>query len=690
VRQLFSAILLFCLLFCSCKQKQKPIIRATPEFTKAILASERMFDDGHKDEALAHLRHTHAALNGLNIQDEMNFYSYCCNVTLVHYRNYQSALDILDTAEAILDASSDFREKQQRHIEILNSKADIYSTIGQQTIAYHYYYRCKKLASQTSDSCALSRYSYSLAMLLYQQKDYKEAAQLFKQSIIESRLCSDEFAFFYRRQEVLDNIGLCYSKIKMYDSALHYYRTSVKYVDERRGKYPTKKSNICDAAQAVAWGNMADIYIAKGIYDTAEQLLLKSIAINLQPDNTFGDAQLCQLKLGNMYYATKQLSKLLALLNTIEGGLLQFPNDLVEQDYFRLAWLYHEAVGDKAKGYSYLKSYTSKRDTLQHQAQDKLPADVMGKIKAVEEEQESRSRIEALTRQKRQNNVFLLAALIIIGLGIVIVTQERKSSLKAKKNVDTLQQLNAQINDQKQQLEYALSAVEARDKDKSRILRSVAHDVMSPIAAIAGLTDILITEGDSYSTEHQEILQMIKDACSNSLNLSRDILDAAVAIAPDALVMEPIKMGQLVHYAVDLLNVRAAAKKQTLKVQVLAPDATVKANKEKVWRVLNNLIGNAIKFSYEQSEILVKVYTERNKVIVSVTDQGIGIPEKNKEKIFDMFTESRNYGTAGEKPHGLGLSTSLQIAKAHNGDLYFESTERVGTTFYFALPIAGD
>jgi two-component system sensor histidine kinase VicK len=98
-------------------------------------------------------------------------------------------------------------------------------------------------------------------------------------------------------------------------------------------------------------------------------------------------------------------------------------------------------------------------------------------------------------------------------------------------------------------------------------------------------------------------------------------------------------------------------------------------------------MGNAIKFSYENSSIQLSLTQAEGKVLITVKDSGIGIANKGSEHIFDMFTESKTYGTKGEKPHGIGLSIALQVARAHGGDIWFESEEGKGTTFYLSLPL---
>ena len=201
------------------------------------------------------------------------------------------------------------------------------------------------------------------------------------------------------------------------------------------------------------------------------------------------------------------------------------------------------------------------------------------------------------------------------------------------------------------------------------------------------LADILMHESNSFSEEQLEILNLIKEACGNSLSLSKDILEAASKIDHASLAKEWVNMNKLLHNSVELQAIKANAKRQRLTISAAKEDIEAFVNKEKIWRIINNLIANAIKFSYENSEIKISIELKGNNVNIAVKDTGIGIPEKNKPYIFDTFTEAKNTGTSGEVPHGLGLSISLQIAKAHNGDIWFESEEGKGTTFHLIIPV---
>ena len=108
-------------------------------------------------------------------------------------------------------------------------------------------------------------------------------------------------------------------------------------------------------------------------------------------------------------------------------------------------------------------------------------------------------------------------------------------------------------------------------------------------------------------------------------------------------------------------------------------------SREKIWRVISNLISNAIKFSAKGSVISVSIKDLKSDVEIAVKDQGIGIPEGMQTKVFNMFTEAKRPGTAGEKSFGMGLSISKQIIDNHDGKIWLESKSGKGSTFYIRL-----
>ena len=633
-------------------------------------------------KALALVISAHAHTQGLTVMDDMNYFVYCADYYRRDYKDYDKYMAYADSMLTTLENNNQKAILPNRYVQAYNMKADALFAKGLYIESYDYYYQAKKLAMETGDSCSLSQNSYSLAMVLYRQQRFLEAAGHFIESYNESSECHDKFIFFYHRQEVLDNIGLCYFNAQKYDSAMLYYTRALAYIDSNYMRYDKRESTYI-SAKAVVYGNMAGVYLTLRNYDTAKVLLEKSIHINLQKGYTNTDALIDQVKLAKLFFDKENQDSMKEVLQQIKAELDTIPDNdkKTEQSWNNLMWQYYNHEKDSVKAYRYLLAYQRMNDSFIANSKSLMTADVEGRIRSIERT----NRINQLNKNNKQEKISLIIAVTIMCMALCIIWLILRNARKTKKNLEQLTRLNNQVNEQKEKLQTTLTELELKDKDKSRILRSVAHDVMNPIAAITVLIDILLTDTEGFTDEQKEIFGMIKEACSNSLTLSKDILEASVNHT--GFTKEWVHIHKLVASSVELLSFRAAAKKQRL--VITCDDKSIKAfvNKEKIWRVINNLIGNAIKFSHEHSDITINVASEPDKVDISVKDNGIGIPEKNKPYVFDMFTEAKATGTSGEIPHGLGLSISLQIAKAHSGTIWFESEEGKGSVFHLVLPV---
>ncbi len=678
-------IFLSCLLitFSSCNYEETERPATTPAFDSILVKVERQYDAGNKKEAFKQLIASHATAEGLSLQDEMNYYSYVGSLYLRDMGDYANYIAAADSMIALLDKHNRIKVFSDRYyILAYNMKADGLFANGAYSESYEYYYKSKILAQKNSDSCSLSLFSYNLGMVQYKQQKYQDAALFFQESLAEGRSCPGDFRDFYHNQELLDNIGLSYSGLHKYDSALLYYKKAIEYIDTNFMRFK-KAENVYVMAKAVVYGNMGNVYMALHQYDTAIALLKKSIDINLRKGYDNEDALLEQVKLATLYYNTGKIDDMKDLLTNIHAELDTIHNKGAEISWNRLMWNYYEHEHDPLNAYTYAKAYIVQNDSFLARNKVLMAEDLAGRIKSLERQ----NNLTLLKQDNEEKRLYLIIAAIVTVMSLIIVGLVLRNAVKSRKNIAKLTDLNNKVNEQNERLELALDGLEEKDKDKSRILRSVAHDVMNPIAAIQSLAEILISEADNYSDEHKEMLEMIREACNNSLGLSKDILEASIKIDPSAIEREWVDINMLVDSSVKLLGIQAQAKQQ--KIIVTSHDKNVQAyiNKKKIWRVINNLIGNAIKFSYEKSEIEIHIVRVLDKVHISVVDHGIGIPEKTKPHIFDMFTEAKLPGTSGEVPHGLGLSISLQIAKAHKGNIWFESEAGKGTTFHFALPL---
>jgi PAS domain S-box-containing protein len=281
-----------------------------------------------------------------------------------------------------------------------------------------------------------------------------------------------------------------------------------------------------------------------------------------------------------------------------------------------------------------------------------------------------------------------------IELPIITASQNRKwvraigVPVVKKDEVVGLRGATLDITEEK---EFELTLVKIKEKleksntDKDRIMQVLAHDLRSPLSGINTLASMLL-QNKKFSEKTREILELIHDSSLSAHNMIRDLIEAILDNKKETLKKSNTELPALMKQCVGLLALKATEKSQ--KICLKTPDSlSIALDQQKIMRVLNNLITNAIKFSPNHAIIKVQVVTINNTVRISVEDMGIGIPDELKEHVFDMFTISKRYGTSGEEPFGLGLSICKQIVEAHNGAIWFNSQANVGSTFFIDLPI---
>jgi signal transduction histidine kinase len=182
------------------------------------------------------------------------------------------------------------------------------------------------------------------------------------------------------------------------------------------------------------------------------------------------------------------------------------------------------------------------------------------------------------------------------------------------------------------------------------------------------------------------MLELIASTGSHSLEMINELLKSGIDDNESTITVTETDIKSLLYDSVELLQHQAKAKRQIITFSYSGENLSTCVNHEKIWRVFNNLIINAVKFSHVGGTINVDIADCDDHLLVSVNDQGIGIDEKHKDSVFEMFTPNRREGTRGEKPLGIGLSISKRIVKQHKGEIWFMSFPEVGTTFYVALP----
>ncbi|HEY0299129.1 MAG TPA: HAMP domain-containing sensor histidine kinase, partial [Arachidicoccus sp.] len=225
------------------------------------------------------------------------------------------------------------------------------------------------------------------------------------------------------------------------------------------------------------------------------------------------------------------------------------------------------------------------------------------------------------------------------------------------------------------------------DFAKTNFIATVSHEFKTPIASIKMSVQLLENERIGLlNAEQANLIESIKDDSNRLLKITAELLNVTqVESGSIQLNVVPASISDIIEYAVSAN--KNAAEQKNIKLQISMPSQpdNVFADTEKTAWVLNNIISNAIRYSYENSIVSIEVANEKNQALISVADAGQGIAPEYIPKIFDRYF--RIPGTKKEGT-GLGLSISKEFIEAQKGSLEVKSEYGKGSCFTVRLPKA--
>ncbi|MCF8231270.1 MAG: cache domain-containing protein [Bacteroidales bacterium] len=249
------------------------------------------------------------------------------------------------------------------------------------------------------------------------------------------------------------------------------------------------------------------------------------------------------------------------------------------------------------------------------------------------------------------------------------LTELKEAQAKLQQNEEELKKLNA---------------------TKDKFFSIIAHDLKNPLNALSGFADLLKEEYDNYDEEERkEMIKNIITSTDNMAKLLQNLLEWSRS-QMGRLSFNPVAFqpGEIIKENIELMKSQAAHKQIQLNYEKTAEPQPVYADKKMISTVLRNIISNAIKFSYPNGKITIRAEQEDNNCRVDIEDNGIGMTEEEKDKIFDVGEKFKKTGTSDEKGTGLGLILVKEFVEKNNGTIHVESTPNQGTTFSFTLPLS--
>jgi two-component system, OmpR family, sensor histidine kinase VicK len=222
------------------------------------------------------------------------------------------------------------------------------------------------------------------------------------------------------------------------------------------------------------------------------------------------------------------------------------------------------------------------------------------------------------------------------------------------------------------------------DQLKDQFISVAAHELKTPVAVMKGFAQTLLRTAQDLSPPRRRMLEAIDRGADRIDNTVRELLDVSqLHLGRLELAAERVDLLQLVEEVVDRLAV--AATRHRIRV-VAAEPAVVQGDHDRLAHVLGDLIDNAVRYSPEGGDVDVEMRVTGRKAIVSVRDQGVGIPREKQRHIFERFYRAHTGTPFDYGGMGVGLYVAWEIIHRHGGRIWFESEEGRGSTFHFSLP----
>lgn len=293
-----------------------------------------------------------------------------------------------------------------------------------------------------------------------------------------------------------------------------------------------------------------------------------------------------------------------------------------------------------------------------------------------------------ISRQRFQNVILLVTVFSFLVISAILYMNSRRRRI-----------LNLKLSEQNEKIINQQNAISATNKElmarnhelfelnneKDSLMNIVAHDLKAPLNRITGLTTLLEMEGD-LSSRQREYLTMIKGATKSGSDLITDLLDvnflneSAHKHVSGLVDLKTLLERRISYYQVsaDLKSIKIDFSSEIQSEFHSVPDYLI--------RIFDNLISNAIKFSFSSSRIIIKCRVENGEAIISVRDSGPGFTEEDKQYLFQRFKKLSASPTGGESSNGLGLAIVKTLVDRLHGQIELKSATGTGAEFITIIP----
>lgn len=224
---------------------------------------------------------------------------------------------------------------------------------------------------------------------------------------------------------------------------------------------------------------------------------------------------------------------------------------------------------------------------------------------------------------------------------------------------------------------------------RDKLYSVIAHDLRSPLASIKMVLNMLVLtlSKETLGTEMYQMLEMANHSTEDVFSLLDNLLKWTKSqVGKLNVVYMDFDINEVINGVIEIFSLVSASKNIKL-VHTSNSPVMVHGDIDMLKTILRNLLSNALKFSYENSQILIDTSISDGMAVISVKDSGKGMSKEDQGRLLKTETHFSSYGTNNEEGSGLGLLLCQDFANKNGGRLWFDSEEGKGSTFYFSVPL---
>ncbi len=386
--------------------------------------------------------------------------------------------------------------------------------------------------------------------------------------------------------------------------------------------------------------------------------------------------------IAELYLEDQQVEKALSNLRIALNKAQTAQNQELIKSTYQLLSITYKALGEYQKALEYQELYVALDDFMQEEKADGSILKMQNRY-TINQKQSMIDDLEfnriqkefELEEQKRSKNFIV----VLFMLALIILVLILAFFLLQKRNNKRLAEANSKVQEQNLQLQEA-------NATKDKFFSIIGHDLKGPLNSLTSFSSLLMHHTESLSKEEIQMLATDLDkSLKNLFALLENLLEWSRSQTGNIeFKHELFDLTAVLNNNATLLKQQAETKKIAISVKNTEPIA-VKAHENSINTVIRNLLSNAIKFTPEGGKIHLAISEKDNHWVISVADNGVGMPQAVVEKIFRIDTKHSTQGTAKEKGTGLGLILCKEFVEKNGGKIWVKSEEEKGSVFAFSL-----